>query len=183
MANDINNLAIAGHLTRDVEMKDINGTALARFSIAVNKKTEKGEEVSFFDIQLWGKYAQALEKYLVKSQQVFVSGSLQQQRWEQDGNTRSRILINAEKVQLVGGSQEKKPVSPSLQNSGNNGYQNKSQAPQSSYQGQQNNYQAPPQGQFNGNGFQDGSNGFDPPGNTRGQYAAGPEAFTDDIPF
>ena len=66
------------------------------------------------------------------------------------------------------------------QNSGNTGYQNNNQ--QNNYQAPQNNYQAPNQGQFYGNGFQNGAAGFDPPPSRNSGFPR-PEAFTDDIPF
>ncbi len=110
MATDINTVTITGRLTRDVEMKSVNNASLAKFSIATSRYAgkEKGEETSFFDVQLWGPLASALEGYLVKAQQVVVKGELVQQRWESENGTRSKVIINADEVLLVGGQTEKK---------------------------------------------------------------------------
>jgi single-strand DNA-binding protein len=57
---DLNNLNIIGRLTRDAELKyTANGTAVSKFSIAVNRRRKNGDqwedEANFFDVTLWGK--------------------------------------------------------------------------------------------------------------------------------
>ena len=109
MANDINHVVLVGRLTRDSELKYTNtGTAIGKFSIAVNRRKRSGDqwtdEVSYFDIVLWGKTAEALNQYLQKGKQIAVSGELRQNRWEQDGQNRSKVEIIANNVQLLGGT-------------------------------------------------------------------------------
>jgi single-strand DNA-binding protein len=107
--NDMNHAYIIGRLTRDAEMKyTTNGKAVCRFSIAVNEKQKVGDEwkdeASFFEIVLWGQIAESLKQYLVKGKQIAVSGKLQQERWNQDGQTRSKVVIIAVNIQLLGGT-------------------------------------------------------------------------------
>lgn len=107
---DINHVILIGRLTRDAELKYTSGgMAVCKFDIAVNKKRKQGEqyidEVSYIPIVLWGKSGEALNQYLVKGKQVAVEGELHQNRWEQDGQSRSKIEINANNVQLLGGNQ------------------------------------------------------------------------------
>jgi single-strand DNA-binding protein len=61
------------------------------------------EEANFFDIVLWGKQGETLSQYLQKGKQVGINGELRQDRWEQDGQNRSRIEIVANNLQLLGG--------------------------------------------------------------------------------
>ena len=108
MANDTNIVVLVGRLTRDIELRYLSsGTAIGRFSLAVNRIKRSGdqreEEVSFFDIVLWGKPAEVLTPYLTKGRQVSISGELRQNRWEQDGQSRSKIEVIANSVQLLGG--------------------------------------------------------------------------------
>ncbi len=108
MANDINAVVLVGRLTRDAELKYTNaGTAVCKFSLAVNRRKRSGDqwtdEVSYFDIVLWGKQGEAIQQYLSKGKQVAVNGELRQNRWEQDGQNRSKIEIIAANVQLLGG--------------------------------------------------------------------------------
>lgn len=106
----MNSIVLIGRLTRDAEMKYTNsGTAISNFSLAVDKSYKKGEqkEVNFFDIVLWGKVAESLNQYLTKGKQIAVQGELDQQRWQSsEGQNRSKIIINAKNVQLLGGQKQ-----------------------------------------------------------------------------
>lgn len=95
---DINNLALSGRLTRDSEIRYTNaGLAVCTFSIAVNRSKKQGDqwvdEANFFDVVIYGKFAEAMEKHLSKGVQVFIDGELKQDRWEQDGQKRSKVSI------------------------------------------------------------------------------------------
>ncbi len=108
MATDINHVVLVGRLTRDAELKYTNtGFAVAKFSIAVNERRKKDdqwvEDVSFFDAVAWGRMAEALAQYLVKGKQIAVQGQLRQNRWEQDGQSRSKVEVNCATIQLLGG--------------------------------------------------------------------------------
>ncbi len=108
MATDINKVVLVGRLTRDSELKyTSSGTAINKFSIAVNRNRKQGDqwidEVNYFDITLWGKRGEALQPYLLKGKQVAVEGELRQNRWEQDGQKRSKVEIFAVNIQLLGG--------------------------------------------------------------------------------
>ncbi|MDR0554129.1 MAG: single-stranded DNA-binding protein [Treponema sp.] len=106
---DLNHVAIIGRLTRDAELKyTAGGQAVCKFSIAVNRRRKVGEqwadEANFFDIVLWGKQGESLNQYLVKGKQIGVDGELRQDRWEQDGQNRSKVEIVAANIQLLGGT-------------------------------------------------------------------------------
>ena len=98
--SDLNSVVIEGNLTRDVDIRFVpSGTAVASFSVAVNKQFlkdgEKQESVSFIDVVAWGKQAESCGKYLAKGSHVIVEGSLEQRRWEKDGDKKSKIEIVA----------------------------------------------------------------------------------------
>jgi single-strand DNA-binding protein len=105
---DVNHVILIGRLTRDAELKyTAGGQAVCKFSIAVNRRRKQNdqwvEEANFFDIVLWGRSGEAINQYLVKGKQVAVEGELRQDRWEQDGQNRSKVEIMANNVQLLGG--------------------------------------------------------------------------------
>ena len=104
---DINHVVLVGRLTRNAELKYTNnGAAVSKFSIAINQRRKKDDqwvdEAHFFDIVLWGKSAESINQYLVKGKQVGVEGQLRQNRWEQDGQARSKVEIFATNVMLLG---------------------------------------------------------------------------------
>ena len=130
MATDINSAVLVGRLTRDMELKTTNsGFSIGNISIAVNSTKKDGdqwvEEVNFFDITLLGRRAESLQQYLNKGQQISVSGSLKQERWEQDGNKRSRVVIIANNIQLLGSNQS----SPTIEVPGGQQQQQRPKAP------------------------------------------------------
>lgn len=108
MAEDINSVVLVGRLTRDAElMYTSSGMPLTKMSLAVNRRRKQGDqwvdEGHFFDVNCWGKRAEALGPYLKKGQQIAIQGQLRQDRWEQDGVKRSKVLIEADNLQLLGG--------------------------------------------------------------------------------
>jgi len=105
---DLNHVVLIGRLTRDAELKiTAGGQAVCKFSIAVNRRRKNGDqwedEANFFDVVLWGKQGESLQSYLVKGKMVGVDGELRQDRWQQDGQNRSKIEIIANYIQLLGG--------------------------------------------------------------------------------
>lgn len=105
---DVNYTVLVGRLTRDAELKYTNsGLAVSSFAIAVNSRKRNGDnyedEVNFFDLAMFGKRAESLNQYLNKGQQVIVECSLKQDRWEQEGQKRSKIKLLVNNIQLLGG--------------------------------------------------------------------------------
>lgn len=95
----INKIFLAGNLTRDVELRFTpNGKALAKATVALNRKFKVGEEqrdeTSFVDLECWGKQAEAFAS-AKKGQNVVLEGRLRQETWE-DKDTkqkRSKLVV------------------------------------------------------------------------------------------
>ena len=131
---DLNHVVLIGRLTREAELKyTAGGQAVCKFSIAVNRRKKSGdqweEEANFFDIVVWGRQGEALHPYLVKGKLVAVDGELRQDRWQQDGQNRSKVEIVANFLQLLGGGQ------------GSGSYQERQGSQQASYDAPRNNSQ------------------------------------------
>ena len=108
MPADINAVTLVGRLVRPAELKYTqSGAPVCNFSLAVNKTRKQGDqyvdEASFFDITLWGRQGEAVVKYLEKGKQVAIQGELTQDRWQQDGQNRSKVKVIARTLQLLGG--------------------------------------------------------------------------------
>jgi len=107
---DLSIAVLVGRLTRDAELKYTNsGQPVCHFSVATGNRRKKGDqwvdETSFWDVDLWGKQAETLNQYLTKGKLVAVEGTMRQDRWEQDGQARLKVIVNANSVQLLGGGQ------------------------------------------------------------------------------
>ena len=106
---DINHVVLVGRLTRDAELKyTASGQAVCKFSVAVNRRRKNGDqwedEANYFDVVLWGRQGESLNQYLQKGKSVGVEGELRQDRWQQDGQNRSKVEIVANNIQLLGGN-------------------------------------------------------------------------------
>ena len=105
---DLNSVSLTGRLTADPEYKELAGdTKVANFSLAVNEyKKGDGDAVSFVPVTVWNGTAEVAKNFLIKGSQVAIKGRLQQQRWEQDGQKRSKIQIVCESLTLLGGKKQ-----------------------------------------------------------------------------
>lgn len=108
---DINSVIVTGRVVRDIGDRDFtyfaSGTAKLQFSIAVNKSVKDAsgnwsEKSAFFDVVVWGKYAESLKPRLAKGAKVTVCGSLERDTWEdrQTRAKREKIYIKGETIQL-----------------------------------------------------------------------------------
>lgn len=90
-----NKVILAGNLTRDPELRYTpKGTAVCRFTLAVSRTWtgedgQKKEEVSFIDIDAWGRQGEVVAQYMKKGRPFLVEGRLKQDTWE-DKNTKQK---------------------------------------------------------------------------------------------
>lgn len=93
----MNNVVLIGRLTRDPELRYLpgNGTAVAKFGLAVNRDLSKGKKeemesrgyptADFINIIIWGKMAESAANFLVKGRLVGIQGRIQTGSYEKDG--------------------------------------------------------------------------------------------------
>src|SRR5438445_3668218 len=102
-----NKVILMGNLTRDPEIRYApNGTPVANFGLAVNRRYRQGEEmredVCFIDIVIFGKQAETCGQYLSKGQGALIEGRLQMRKFEtKDGQKVTKHEVVAENVRLL----------------------------------------------------------------------------------
>jgi single-strand DNA-binding protein len=107
-----NKVILLGNLTRDPELRYTpKGQAVARLGLAVNRsyKTDSGEvreEVTFIDIDAWGKQAELIHQYLHKGNPLFIEGRLKLDQWDDKttGQKVSKLRVVMENFQFIGGN-------------------------------------------------------------------------------
>ena len=104
----INVCTFSGRLGRDSEVKYIpSGTAVLEFSLAVD--TGFGDKKSSFWLKcaMFGDRGQKLSQYLLKGQQVIVSGEFSPREYQAgDASTKVSLELRVNAVELVGGKQQ-----------------------------------------------------------------------------
>jgi len=113
MSNDINRVVLIGRIVSEPVLRYTQGgTAITSFSIANNRRWkssdgEKTESVSFFNCTAWGALGEkVISVYGKKGMQVAIEGRIEQQRWEKDGEKKSKIEIIVENFQFLSGKKE-----------------------------------------------------------------------------
>ena len=93
-------------LTKDVELNTTNnGTAVAKFSIAVDRKfkdQDGNKQTDFFNCVAWKSLAETLGKFCKKGSKIFLSGEVQNRSYEDSSGTKKYITeIIANEVEFL----------------------------------------------------------------------------------
>ncbi len=97
----MNTIILTGRLTRDPELKfGQSGKAYSRFSLAVDRPFSK-DEVDFINCVAFGKTAELIGEYLRKGKKAGVTGRLQMNRYEVNGEKRTSYDVIVDMVEFL----------------------------------------------------------------------------------
>ena len=102
----INYTIQVGRLGKDPEVRTVGESKVANFSIATSEKyrDKQGELIEttqWHNIQIWGKRAEVVEKYVRKGDLIGVLGKIEYRSYEdKDGVNRSVTNIKANEIVL-----------------------------------------------------------------------------------
>ena len=107
---NLNKVMLMGNLTRDPEIKYTpKGMAIAHFGIAVNRvwsneAGEKQEEVTFIDVEMFGRKAEVVGEYFKKGKPIYVEGRLKLDSWDDktSGQKKSKLKVVGETFEFLG---------------------------------------------------------------------------------
>ncbi len=130
----VNKVILIGHLGNDPEIRYMpNGGAVANLTLATSESWrdkqsgEMREKTEWHRVIIFGKLAEVAGEYLRKGSQVYIEGSLQTRKWQdQSGQDRytTEVVVNiGGSMQMLGGNGGNQAGSPKPQQS------NKPQAP------------------------------------------------------
>lgn len=135
----MNVFSFTGNLGRDCRTGNAGGTAVCNFAVAVKSGYGQNEQTVWVDCALWGRQAESrLPEFLVKGQQVAISGELGTREYDKDGQTKTAITCRVSSISLVGKRDDN-------QGQQHGGYQQQ-QAPQKQHQQSQQRQQSQQQG-------------------------------------
>ncbi|WP_130811417.1 single-stranded DNA-binding protein [Olsenella sp. Marseille-P4559] len=103
----LNKVAISGNLGKDSELRVTQGgTAVLTFSVAVNERRRQQDgayqdKANWIDCVMFGKRAEGIQPYLRRGSKLALTGHLNQNKYEHDGKTYSRIEVVVDEVELM----------------------------------------------------------------------------------
>ena len=105
----MNSLIIKGRITADPELKNTdNAVEYCDFTVAVDRYAgkDKERETDFIPCRAWQKTAVFISQYFKKGQEILVSGELQVNKYEKDGEKRTYSFCRVNKAEFCGSKQE-----------------------------------------------------------------------------
>jgi single-strand DNA-binding protein len=118
MAGSYNRIILVGNLTRDPEIRYIaSGSAVTKFSLAINRRTKGGDETMFVDIVAWDKLGETCNTYLKKGMSTLVEGRLAIRSYEdKEGQKRKSTEVVIDNMQMLGSRQDNPGSGPPRSN-------------------------------------------------------------------
>ena len=108
----MNNLTVNGNLVKDMEVKTYGKDGIvASFTVANNERVGQNDVTSFINCTMFGeKRIEALQKYLVKGCKILVSGRLQIDNVNNDGEykTYTKVVVDNIEIERFVDQEEKK---------------------------------------------------------------------------
>ena len=106
-------ITLIGNLGHDGSLKDVNGTDLVEFSLAVTHKVRGEDLTSWYRCSFWGARAKGVAPYLSKGEKVGVSGKLIPSDYKtKDGDDRTSLDVRVEELTLCGDGERKRRDEP-----------------------------------------------------------------------
>ncbi|WP_297712168.1 single-stranded DNA-binding protein [Clostridium sp.] len=102
----MNKVVLLGRLTKDPELRYAagSGTAVCRFTLAVNRQFKK-DETDFINCIAFNKQGEAIAQYVTKGRQLAVTGSIRTGSYDgQDGVKRYTTDVIVESFEFIGSS-------------------------------------------------------------------------------
>lgn len=115
MSSSYNKVVLVGNLTRDIELRYTGkGAAIGKISLALNRKWkdkdsgESRDEVTFVEVDSFGRQAETLAQYLKKGSKIMIEGRLKLDTWEdkQTQQKRSKLGVMLESFTFLEGRQD-----------------------------------------------------------------------------
>ncbi|SDO87614.1 single-stranded DNA-binding protein [Clostridium gasigenes] len=110
----MNKVMLIGRLTRDPELNFAanSGTAVCKFSIAVNRQYKK-EETDFINCIAFGKTGEIVGQYFIKGKPIAIVGNIRTGSYDaKDGTKRYTTDVVIESFDFIGGNKENQSDKP-----------------------------------------------------------------------
>jgi single-strand DNA-binding protein len=98
-------LSFIGNMGKDPETRPAGDTTVTSFSVGVSDwRMKDGEDVhtEWFNVEVWGKQGEFIEKHGAKGSPIFVEGKLKTRSWQdkETGETKYFTAVRADETRL-----------------------------------------------------------------------------------
>ncbi len=94
-------IQLVGRLTADPTFDVKGGKELCEFSVAVTDEFDR-DKAHFYQVKAWGKRGEVIANNFKKGKEIALTGKLDHERWEKDGQKFSRHTVNLDNFGFVG---------------------------------------------------------------------------------
>lgn len=106
-----NFVMLVGNVGQDAEVSKVGDSTVAKFTLATkeswrDKSGNKKDATEWHHIEVWGKMAEAVGKWIEKGRELMVTGSIHTQSWEKDGIKKYKTIIRAKEIKFIGKKEE-----------------------------------------------------------------------------
>lgn len=98
-------VTLIGNVGKKVEMSYTgNGTAVTKFSLAVNTKQNGKDVTNWYNVTSWRGQAEVINQHVKPGQQLFIQGELSPRQYtNRDGQPAFSLDVTLDKFKFVGG--------------------------------------------------------------------------------
>ena len=107
----MNKIYLTGRITKDIELKEYGDLKVVNNTIAVygGKDKDNQEITYFFDFKAFNYVANKLSSHAQKGEKIAIEGVLKQDKWDDNGQVKSKVVIYADNVEIIQEFKQEKP--------------------------------------------------------------------------
>jgi hypothetical protein len=103
----MNSCHFVGKLAADPELREVNGTYVVNFCLAVedyrkDKEGEKHRQVNFLDFEAWDSGATTIAKHFKKGDMLIIESEARQHKWTFNDQKRQKIVFRVKTFKSAG---------------------------------------------------------------------------------
>lgn len=112
----LNRVILMGRITKELEIRQSqSGTAVLRFSVAVDRPQKNGEKsADFINCIAFGQTAEFISRYFSKGRMIAIEGNIHTGSYDKDGKTIYTFEVFVERVSFTGEQKSAQSESRSL---------------------------------------------------------------------
>lgn len=98
----MNKIFLTGRITKDIELKGNDNKFLSNTIAVYDGKDKNDKEIThFFDFKAFNYCANKINAHATKGSKIAIEGSLKQDKWEDNGETKSKIVVYVDQVEII----------------------------------------------------------------------------------